>query len=246
MNPLGVLVCHGFTAQPKTVEYIAPFLERAGLPFEIPALRGHGTVWTDLRGVKWENWLEDAQTAYASLEARCQNVAVVGHSMGGLVAAQLAAQKPVSSLVLVAPALKFASPLAPFVGLLQSVIKDFKGDGSAILDPVLRAQAESENITYQKFPTAAFGELWKMATEIQKILPRITAPTLIMHSLKDTVIPPSASDLALERIGSNIKRIRWLQNCNHEVFWDSERDSICEEITKFILEMDKGQRKEER
>ncbi len=240
MNPLGVLVCHGFTAQPKTVEYIAPFLEQAGLPFEIPALRGHGTVWTDLRGVKWQDWLEDALVAYASLEARCERVAVVGHSMGGLVAAQIAAQKPVSSLVLVAPALKFASPLAPFVGLLQSVVKDFKGEGSAILDPVLRAQAESQNITYQKFPTATFSELWKMATETQKILPRVTAPTLIMHSLKDTVIPPSAADLALERIGSSVKRIRWLQNCNHEVFWDAERNSICEEITKFVLEMGKA------
>jgi carboxylesterase len=236
-SSLGVLVCHGFTAQPKTVNYIAPFLERAGFPFEIPVLRGHGTIWTDLRGVKWENWLEDAMSAYARLEAQCDQVAVVGHSMGGLVAAQIAMQKPVSSLVLVAPAFKFASPLAPFVGLLQSVVKDFKGDGSSILDPVLRAEAEAQNITYQQFPTAAFGELHKMAGLTAKNLGSINAPTLILHSLKDTVIPPAAADLALEKMGSTTKRIRWLQNCNHEVFWDAERDIICEEITKFILEM---------
>ena len=239
-STLGVLVCHGFTAQPKTVNYIGPFLERAGLPYSIPVLRGHGTVWTDLRGVKWEDWLKDALIAYASLERSCDQVAVVGHSMGALVAAQIAMQKPVSSLVLVAPALKFASPLAPFVGLLQSVVKDFKGDGSSILDPTLRAEAEAQNITYQQFPTAAFGELYKMAGVTTKILGNISAPTLILHSLKDTVIPPGAADLALEKIASTTKRIRWLQNCNHEVFWDAERDTICEEITKFILEMKKA------
>ncbi len=237
MNPLGVLVCHGFTAQPKTVNYIAPFLERAGLPYSIPVLRGHGTVWTDLQNVKWQDWLSDALAAYAVLEQTCERVAVVGHSMGGLVATQIAVQKNISSLTLVAPAFKFASPLAPFVGLLQGIVKDFKGDGSAILDPALRLEAEAQEVTYQKFPTAAFGELWKMASETQKILSRVTVPTLILHSLKDTVIPPSAADLALEKISSATKRIRWLQNCNHEVFWDAERDSICEEITKFILEM---------
>ncbi len=237
----GVLVCHGFTAQPKTVNYIAPFLTSAGLDFEIPLLRGHGTVWTDLRNVKWQDWLEDALTAYTSLEARCDQVAVVGHSMGGLVAAQIATQKPVSSLVLVAPAFTFSSPLAPFVGLLQNIIKDFKGDGSAILDPVLRAEAEAEQITYQQFPTAAFGQLYQMASLTSKMLGEIKAPTLIVHSLKDTVIPPKAADLALERISSRIKRIRWLQNCNHEVFWDAERDSICHEIVQFMLEMGKEQ-----
>ena len=237
MNKLGVLVCHGFTAQPKTVDYIAPFLQKAGLPFEIPALRGHGTVWTDLRGVHWQDWLDDALAAYSRLEASCERVAVVGHSMGGLVACQIAAQKNVAALVLVAPAFKFASPLAPLVGLLQGILKDFKGDGSSVLDPILRAEAEANNVTYQKFPTAAFGELYKMAQVTPKILGQISAPTLIMHSLKDTVVPPAASDLALERIGSAVKRIRWLQHCNHEVFWDAERDSICEEITNFILEV---------
>ena len=123
------------------------------------------------------------------------------------------------------------------MGLLQSIVKDFKGDGSSILDLTLRAEAETQNITYQQFPTAAFGELYKMAGITTKILGDISAPTLILHSLKDTVIPPTASDLALEKIGSAVKRIRWLQNCNHEVFWDAERDSICEEITKFVLEM---------
>jgi carboxylesterase len=235
-NKLGVLVCHGFTAQPKTVGYIAPFLERAGLPYAIPTLRGHGTVWTDLRGVKWQDWLEDASTAYSQLEQTCERVAVVGHSMGGLVAAHLAAQKPVAALVLVAPALKFANPLAPLVGMLQGLIRDWKGDGSAILDPTLRAQAEAEKITYQMFPTAAFGELSKMAKITPSVLPNIKAPSLILHSLKDNVIPPSAADLALERIGSTTKKIRWLQNCNHEVFWDAERDFICQETVQFILE----------
>ncbi len=239
MNKLGVLVCHGFTAQPKTVNYIAPFLEQAGLPFEIPVLRGHGTVWTDLRGVQYQDWVTDGTAAFMRLKQTCEKVAVVGHSMGALVASQIAAQHEVAALVLVAPAFKFANPLSPLVGMLKGIIKDWKGDGSAILDPALRAQAEAENITYQVFPTAAFDQLSKFAKATPQVLSRIKAPTLILHSLKDTVIPPSAADLALERIGSQQKRIGWLQNCNHEVFWDAERDTICQEIVQFILEVTK-------
>ncbi len=49
---LGVLLLHGFTSSVRTVEGLVPRLEAAGLPYRMPVLRGHGTRYQDLAGVK--------------------------------------------------------------------------------------------------------------------------------------------------------------------------------------------------
>ncbi len=237
MSHLGVLVCHGFNGQPKTVNYLAQYLERADLPFEIPTLRGHGTVWTDLQSVRWQDWVDDAITAYSKLEGRAERIAVVGHSMGGLVAAHVAAKREVAALVMAAPAFKFSNPFAPLAPLLKNLLPIQTGGGSSVIDQALRAESINQQITYGKFPTAALAELCHMARLTPQILPRLRCPTLLIHSLRDQVIPPKATDFALERIGSPLKRVHWYQHSGHEMFWDMERDALCEDIMSFILEV---------
>ncbi len=238
MSELAVLVCHGFTAAPRTVEYIAPYLERAGLPYSIPILRGHATKYTDLEGVRWTDWVADGLAAFDSLRAQHARVAVVGHSMGALVAAQIAAERTVDSLTLVAPALKFANPLSRFVGLLAPVIKVWKGDGPNLFDADLLAQVKRDPVTYDRFPTAAFGELYTLAGLTPKVLERVTARALVIHSLQDEVIPPKAGEIALEHLGSKDKRVKWMERSRHEMFWDGERGALCEEIVRFVLQRD--------
>ena len=235
MSELSVLVCHGFPATPKTVGHLKPYLERAGLTYEIPALRGHGTVYTDLIGVQWQDWLADALSAYDRLNAQSARVAVVGHSMGGLVASHVAAQRPVDSLTLVAPALKFSHPLAPLVGVLAPIIKVWKSAPPVLWDAGLLEQLKKDPMAYDRFPTAAFAQLWAMAKLTPDVLTRVTARALVIHSRRDETIPPAAADLALERLGSSDKRLQWFTNSRHEMFCDGERDALCELILEFIL-----------
>lgn len=235
MSELAVLVCHGFPAMPKTVGHLKPYLERAGLPHEIPALRGHATVYTDLIGVQWQDWVTDALSAYDRLAAQSARVAVVGHSMGGLVASHVAAARPVDSLTLVAPALKFSHLLAPLVGILAPIIKVWKSAPPVLWDALLLEQLKKDPATYDRFPTAAFAQLWAFSKLTPDVLTRVTARALVIHSLRDEVIPPAAADLALERLGSKDKRLQWFTNSRHEMFCDGERDALCELILEFIL-----------
>ena len=235
MSELAVLICHGFPAMPKTVGHLEPYLERAGLDYAIPALRGHGTVYTDLIGVAWQDWVADALSAYDRLKAQSSRVAVVGHSMGGLVASHVAAQRPVDSLTLVAPALKFSHPLAPLVGILAPLIKIWKSAPPVLWDAALLEQLKNDPVTYDRFPTAAFAQLWAFAKLTPEVLTRVRARALVIHSLRDETIPPKAAELALERLGSQDKRLQWFTNSRHEMFCDGERDALCESILEFVL-----------
>ena len=235
MAATAVLVLHGFTANPRTVDYIAGFLEKAGLPYEIPTLRGHGQTPEALIGVRWQDWLEDAQTAFERLEKSHGRVAVVGHSMGGLVAGLLAVRKPqTESLVLVAPALEFSNPTARFAPLLKRVMKWSNAGPPAMYDPTLRAQAEAGAVTYKRFPVAAFAELYALAGIAPREFPLVTSPALVIHSRKDQVIPPSAGEKAFAFLGSRDKKLTWLEESGHEMFWDMQRDELSRQIVSFV------------
>jgi carboxylesterase len=232
-----VLMLHGFPAMPKTVDFITRYFERDGYAYEIPALRGLGTKPEDLEGVRWQDWVEDAMAAYSRLEKHSGKVAVVGHSMGAVTAIQLAAQQQnLKALVLVAPALKFSNPLAKFSPYLKNIMKWNDVGPSSIIDPTLRQQAEQAEIVYKRFPTAAFVELYNMAKLSIPKLQSIHCPALVIHPLKDQVIPPVAGELALEKLGSADKNIKWFQNSGHEMFWDMERETVCEAIVGFLNE----------
>ena len=56
---------------------------------------------------KAEDWIHRAEEAVDSLLKQNCRVILVGHSMGGVIASHLAAVKPVSKLVLLAPAFNY-------------------------------------------------------------------------------------------------------------------------------------------
>ena len=67
MADLGVLLLHGYTSSLDTVNGLLPTLERMGLPYRMPVLRGHGTHPRDLRGVTARDWYGDASAALDDL-----------------------------------------------------------------------------------------------------------------------------------------------------------------------------------
>ena len=58
---LGVLLLHGFTSALSCVDGILPSFDAMHIPYEMPVLRGHNATPEALKGVKAEDWYEDAQ-----------------------------------------------------------------------------------------------------------------------------------------------------------------------------------------
>lgn len=229
-----VLVIHGFTAQPRTVEHLGVHLARAGYPFAIPTLRGHGTRCEDLEGVTWADWLADAEAAHAALARHHAGVALVGHSMGGVIAARLAARFPATpALVLVAPAFVINNP---FIGLLPVVrpFMRYAGGPPSVGDAEMLAAAAGAN--YARFPTAALMQLVALGRAVRPELARVRCPSLLLHPRGDRTVREVASEIALRLLGSADKRLEWLEDIGHDVFLDRGRDAVCERIVGFLDE----------
>lgn len=233
--PLGVLALHGFTSHIDCVADLRFELEELGIPYRMPWLRGHGGDWKDLKGVTSEDWYEDGEDAFLDLLEECEEVIIVGLSMGGLVAMDLAAhyRNQVAGVIGVATALKFKDPLAGLTGVISKVVPFWPAPNS-YQDKTLK---EKRNRNYAKFPTKAFASLYEYATTVKNRLSFVKAPALLIGSHKDQIIAPSANAIIYEKIESKSKKMVWFEESGHEMLLDLEAKKVRQTIKDFIEEL---------
>ena len=137
----GALVIHGLTSNPDAMRGIAKALAAAGFHVELPLLPGHGTVMEDLVPVRWSDFVDTAEAAYAKLAARVDKVVVVGLSLGGALTLRIGASHPeVVGLVCINPA---AEPQAPeVIEMLQGM-----ADGGSEVLPGIRGDIADPEAT---------------------------------------------------------------------------------------------------
>ena len=241
-KPLGVLLIHGFSACPENVRPIARHLEGLDLPVSIPALRGHGADTPEaMHGVTWEDWVADGRAALEALLEQAEQAVVVGHSMGGLVTLNLAAEygAKIDAIVLAAAALLMNNSLAPgrplhFITPLVARLMKKVDMPPNYADPTLT----KNDPNYAWMPAASALQLFDFAKVTRRRLPEVSVPALIMQSRNDTAISPENVKLIYDEISTPVesKRILWFERTEHEMFLDCESEATAGAVAEYIEE----------
>ena len=234
---VGVLLLHGFTSHLNTVNGLVPHLEKAGIDYEMPILRGHGTKYQDLKGVTARDWYEDAEAALLKLSERVDKVVVVGLSMGGLVSIELGIKHAdkIAGLVTVAAALEFVDPLSRFSPAMAKVVKYWPSPES-FHDKSLKVNCEN----YPKFATDAFVSLYDYSREMGDKLADLEVPISILQSKRDQIVKPESANLIYEGISSTHREILWYQESGHEMMQDMEADKVLADIMEKVQRYQKA------
>jgi len=231
-GPVGVLLIHGFTGSPPEMRLVGDYLHQRGLTVSGPLLPGHGSSVEDMNRCRWTDWTDHVEKALADLQARCETVFVGGLSMGTLLTLYLAAHHPeLSGAILYSPALMVADRLIYLTPVLKYLVrKKPKSDDSDLTDP----EAERRLWSYEENPAFAAHELLKLIRRVRRLLPQVTCPLLIIHSILDTAIHPRSAQVTYERAGSTDKELITLNNSGHCITVDSEWEFVAQKTHEFI------------
>lgn len=101
-GPHGVLLIHGFTGMPAEMLLLGRYLQEKGFTVLCMRLAGHGTTPEDMAHTDAADWFDSVCDGYAILSGCTEKISVVGHSMGGLMALMLSAQKEIYRTVTLA------------------------------------------------------------------------------------------------------------------------------------------------
>ncbi|MEU4352600.1 alpha/beta fold hydrolase [Streptomyces sp. NPDC023838] len=227
---VGVLLCHGFTGSPQSLRPWADFLAERGLTVELPLLPGHGTRWQDMQLTGWQDWYAEVDRALAELRARCAQVFVFGLSMGGALALRLAAKHgdAVSGVVVVNPGNKVHGVAARALPVVRHFVPSTKGIASDI------AKEGAAEVGYDRVPLHAAYSLRRFFHLVDRELPQVTQPMLLLHSPQDHVVPPADSARILSRVSSTDVTEILLEQSYHVATLDHDAERIFEESYAFI------------
>ncbi|TIS23474.1 alpha/beta hydrolase [Mesorhizobium sp.] len=219
-----LVLVHGFTDASRSFSLLAPHLSARRLV--MPDLRGHGASQAG-RGFGIADFADDVAGLIRNL--RLARPVVLGHSLGGMVAMQVAARHPelVGGLVILAGALKadFApdhplvdgvaelrdpiSPTDPFYdwwhacgsGVPRALLAGLAADASAM--PAARWRAILEEIRRTDLTAAARA---------------VRVRTLIIAGACDPLFGQAHQEALAEALAGS--RLVWAQDCGHNPHWE--------------------------
>lgn len=234
-GPSGALVLHGFTGNPGSMRGVAEALAAAGFTVEMPLLPGHGTVVEDLIKTTWSDWLATAEAAYQDLVGRCEQVVVVGLSMGGALTAWLGSEHPeIAGLVFVNAIVSEPEGMrAAVTEVLATGADRIPGIGSDIARPDVVETA------YADTPLAPLISLFEAGEALGDRLSRISSPALIFTSPQDHVVPPVNSDILAAAVTGPVERIR-LDLSFHVATLDYDAAVVESATVEFALKVTAG------
>ena len=218
----GALVLHGFTGNPFSMRGIANALADAGFTVELPLLPGHGTAVEDMEPTRFADWLTAADKAYVDLAGRVRDVVVVGLSMGGTLAAYLAANHPeIVGAVFVNPLISGLGPeaVAGLRSLADSGQVYLDGIGSSIADP------DAVELAYERTPIRPLLSLLAATDELVPRLGDIRCPILVITSIHDPVVAPASSNVLAQQVSGPVERVL-LERSLHVATLDYDKDDI--------------------
>lgn len=231
-GPTGCLLIHGFTGTPGEMRWLGEYLAAHGHTVLGVRLTGHGTSPEDLSRASWQHWLGCAVDGWQILRGQCERVFVLGLSMGGMTAINIAAQFPVAGIVPMSTPIRLRLDWQIAFANVVAWVRPYAD--KAPLSSEKQTLRAPDHYSYPVWPVRAVKQFRDYMHFTYDNLPRVKTPALVVHSKKDDFVKPENSAIVAERLGSTDKEVLWLERSDHVVTEGPERQMLFDYIQAFV------------
>ncbi|WP_163538954.1 alpha/beta fold hydrolase [Gracilibacillus sp. YIM 98692] len=227
------LLIHGYTGGPYEVEPLATYLkEQTDWEVMSPRLPGHGLgddgKALDLGDVSYTDWISTAEDAYLQLKEKHDVIYIIGFSMGGMIAAYLAASYPCEKLVLLSTSRKFISISQMSIDILDFGKKAIKKQLKE--DPLFNHYKGK----YGSVPLSANLEFLKCMKFTKPYLKQIHCPVFIAQGIQDGMVPYKSVHYLDKEIPVDAEII-YFHDSKHLICLGEDKDIVIQSVYHFLL-----------
>jgi len=227
---VGCLLIHAFAGTPINTMPIAKVIMEYGFTVYAPLLKGHGTSIYDLEKATYLDWIQDVKNAYGKLrESGCKDILVYGHSLGGLLALNIAEDEPNIKAVL-----SFSAPIRVHDSSIyyqwrfpHPRFRTFPSHDNG-------SELQKDISSYDSYPVAKQRDVCILMKMVEKKLEKIKCPILVLQSKKDELVRTKSAWIICERTNAKRKEIILLKESGHNFMYGPENDKIEKKINSFL------------
>lgn len=248
---VGVLVLHGFMGSPYSSRPMAEYLHHRGITVHCPLLPGHGHYPDKFHRVSHQAWLQEADEGLGEMRRLSDQIFLMGHSMGSVLAAYLLQNNPdVRGVAMIAPIyelpdsrvrlVKYVRHLMPWfhpewVKSMRRTVKDRVLDFDPHFD--FDAPNAAEKVREMtRLPTSGLTELVKIVDLGKKLWGKVNVPALLLDAGHDIAIHPDSAKSIYQQLPHPDKQHHHFPRATHELMRpkDPAHTQVWQLVHQFI------------
>ena len=211
---------------------MANYLAEHGVTVHCPLLPGHGHHPDKLHKIPRQAWLDEAQEAFETAQSLCDELFLMGHSMGAVLAANLCLQNPkVRGLIMLTPIYDVPDDRLNLVKYVRFVMRWLYPHKLRSMRKLVRERVldfdptiDFDNLEFQKnelpkvsrVPMDALHEMVEMAAYGRTLWPKFTTPSIIFRGGHDPAVKPGTIDKLYDTLPGPHKKLVTFPESGHE------------------------------
>lgn len=221
-NKTKCLIIHGFGGGIFEVKKLAEHLLDLNYEVVCPSLKGHSDNNKELKDTKYTEWISSAEDDLLKLKDSEGEIILIGFSMGGLIAFNLACKHNIKAIVTINTPIFYWN----FSQVLINIIDDIKNKRLEHVGRYLKAKKRS--------PFSAMIQFLLLLRSTKRKIVNIKCPVLIIQAKDDDTVQLKSVDYIKEQISSKDKDIKFFQEGGHQILQSSKARDVFICIEKYL------------
>lgn len=248
---IGCLMLHGFLGSPTSSRPLAQHLAQHGVTVHCPLLPGHGELPHRLHKISRRAWINEAEEALATIRPLCDQIFLMAHSMGNVLASHLITSVGgFQGMIMLAPVYELPDKRLRLMRWLRYVMPWFYPYKMRKMRPLVKKRVHDFDPTIDfddpevqawlpqatRIPTGALAEMAATIYWGRTLWPQLRLPVLMFEGGKDQAVPAGTIPQIYDLLATTDKHLAYLPDASHEMMrpFDPAHTKVWRMILDFI------------